>query len=279
MILELDLGSMPDDRTDPHDLPSADETTISTATKGTPDVRRSQSRARSQSDGARQSEIGCLDVQGVDKSFAGRAVVKGASLYIERGEAVALLGPSGAGKTTIFYMITGLIPADRGRIELEGHDITRLPMYRRARLGIGYLPQEASVFCGLDVEQNIRAVLDVVESDHRRRDHDLEALLEELDIAHLRKRPSNALSADERRRVEVARALAARPAYLLLDEPFANVEPMAIDDIQALVRHLTQRGIGVLIADPMNQSPRQTLDVSDRAYVICSGDILGTLMT
>jgi len=209
MLIEFDRGSMPDDRTDPHDLPSDNQTAIGAVTKGTPDVRRSRSSARSQSGGARQSGIGCLDVQGVDKSFEGRAVVKGANLYVERGEAVALLGPSGAGKTTIFYMITGLIPSDRGRIELESHDISRLPMYRRARLGIGYVPQEVSVFCGLDVEQNIRAVLDVVEPDCRRRERDLEVLLEELDIARLRKRPSNALSADERRRVEVARALAA----------------------------------------------------------------------
>jgi lipopolysaccharide export system ATP-binding protein len=278
MVLEFHRGSMPDDRTDPHDLPSANQTAISGATKGIRDLRRSPPRARSQSDGARKSGIGCLDVQGVDKTFASRAVVKGASLYVERGEAVALLGPNGAGKTTIFYMITGLIPADCGRIELEGHDITHLPMYRRARLGIGYLPQEVSIFCSLDVEQNIRAVLNMVESDRRRREHDLEVLLEELDIARLRKRPSNALSADERRRVEVARAMAARPAYLLLDEPFAAVEPTAIDGIQALVRHLTQSGIGVLIADQLNQNPRRTLDVSDRAYVICSGDVLGTLV-
>ena len=278
MSIEFDRGSLPDDWTDPHGLPSDSQTAISTVTKGTPDVRRSRSSARSQNDGARQTRIGCLDVQGVDKSFEGRAVVKGANLYVERGEAEALLGPNGPGKTTILYMITGLIPTDRGRIELEGHDITRLPMYRRARLGIGYLPQEASLFCGLNVEQNIRVVLDVVEPDLRRRERNLEALLEELDIARLRKKPSSALSADERRRVEVARAPAARPAYLLLDEPFAGVDPMAIDGIQALVRHLTRNGIGVLITDQLNQNPRRTLDVSDRAYVICSGDVLGTLV-
>jgi lipopolysaccharide export system ATP-binding protein len=152
-------------------------------------------------------------------------------------------------------------------------------MYQRARLGIGYVPQEVSVFRGLDVEQHIGKVLDVVEPDPRRREHDLAVLLEEFNIAGLRKRLSNALSGCERRRVEIARALAARPAYLLLDEPFADVDPKGIDDIQVLVRQLTDRGIGVLIADQMNQNPRQTLDVSDRAYVICSGDVLGTLMT
>jgi lipopolysaccharide export system ATP-binding protein len=206
-------------------------------------------------------------------------VVKDASVYVERGETVGLLGPNGAGKTTIFHMITGLIPADRGQIALEGQDITRLPMYRRARSGIGYLPQKASIFRGLNVEQSIRVALDVVEPDRARRDQALEALLEEFDIVSLRDKTSEALSVLERRRIEIARAIAARPCYMLLDEPFADLEPTAVDDIQALVRHLTRRGIGILIADQLKQSPRQTLDVSDRAYVICSGDILGTLVT
>jgi lipopolysaccharide export system ATP-binding protein len=212
-----------------------------------------------------------LAVRGVEKSFAGRKVVKGASLYVERGEAVGLLGPNGAGKTTIFYMITGLIPADRGRIDLEGHDITNLPMYQRARLGIGYLPQEASIFRGLNVEQNIRAVLEVVEPNRRIREAELDALLNEFRITKLRKTPSIALSGGERRRVEIARAMATRPSYMLLDEPFAGIDPIAVGDIQELVRHLTDRGIGVLITD---HNVRETLGLTDRAYIIYSGEVL-----
>ena len=192
----------------------------------------------------------------MEKSFGDRKVVKGASLYVRRGEAVGLLGPNGAGKTTIFYMITGLIAADRGRIELDGHDVTTLPMYQRARLGIGYLPQEASIFRGLTVEENIRAVLEVVEPNKRRREHDLNALLEEFNITKLRKSPSIALSGGERRRCEIARALASRPNYMLLDEPFAGIDPIAVGDLQMLVRHLTNRGIGVLITD---HNVRETL--------------------
>jgi lipopolysaccharide export system ATP-binding protein len=214
---------------------------------------------------------GFLAVRGVEKSFAGRKVVKGASLYVERGEAVGLLGPNGAGKTTIFYMITGLISADRGRIELEGHDISSLPMYQRARLGIGYLPQEASIFRGLNVEQNIRAVLEVVEPNRRIREAELDALLNEFKITRLRKTPSIALSGGERRRVEIARAMATRPSYMLLDEPFAGIDPIAVGDIQELVRHLTERGIGVLITD---HNVRETLGLTDRAYIIYSGEVL-----
>ena len=212
-----------------------------------------------------------LAVHGVEKSFARRKVVKGASLYVRRGEAVGLLGPNGAGKTTIFYMVTGLIKADAGRIELDGHDITGLPMYQRARLGIGYLPQEASIFRGLNVEENIRAVLEAVEPDVKVRNAELEALLDEFNIERLRKTPSIALSGGERRRVEIARALATRPAYMLLDEPFAGIDPIAVGDIQTLVRHLTQRGIGVLITD---HNVRETLGLTDRAYIIYSGEVL-----
>jgi lipopolysaccharide export system ATP-binding protein len=214
---------------------------------------------------------GYLAAHAVEKSFANRKVVKGASLYVRRGEAVGLLGPNGAGKTTIFYMITGLIQADRGRIELDGHDVTGLPMYQRARLGIGYLPQEASIFRGLTVEENIRAVLEVVEPDKRRRERDLNALLEEFNIARLRKTPSIALSGGERRRCEIARALASRPNYMLLDEPFAGIDPIAVGDLQVLVRHLTNRGIGVLITD---HNVRETLGLTDRAYIIYSGEVL-----
>jgi lipopolysaccharide export system ATP-binding protein len=217
------------------------------------------------------AEAGYLAAHAVEKSFASRKVVKGASLYVRRGEAVGLLGPNGSGKTTIFYMITGLIKADRGRIELDGHDVTALPMYQRARLGIGYLPQEASIFRGLNVEENIRAVLEVVEPDRRRREHELNALLEEFNIARLRKTPSIALSGGERRRVEIARALASRPNYMLLDEPFAGIDPIAVGDLQALVRHLTDRGIGVLITD---HNVRETLGLTDRAYIIYSGEVL-----
>jgi lipopolysaccharide export system ATP-binding protein len=229
-------------------------------------------RRRSDGNGAAPNERkGFLAVHAVEKSFVGRKVVKSVSLYVRKGEAVGLLGPNGAGKTTVFYMITGLIKADQGRIELDGHDVTQLPMYQRARLGIGYLPQEASIFRGLSVEDNIRAVLEVVEPNARRRDQDLNALLEEFNIARLRKTPAIALSGGERRRVEIARALATRPSYMLLDEPFAGIDPIAVGDIQALVRHLTNRGIGVLITD---HNVRETLGLTDRAYIIYSGEVL-----
>jgi lipopolysaccharide export system ATP-binding protein len=214
---------------------------------------------------------GWLVADGVQKSYKGRRVVQGASLAVGRGESVGLLGPNGAGKTTIFYMITGLVTADAGRIRLDGHDITRLPMYQRARLGIGYLPQEASIFRGLTVEDNIRAVLQVVEPDKRKRERELDALLEEFRISHLRKSPSLALSGGERRRTEIARALAGRPSFMLLDEPFAGIDPIAVGDIQVLVRHLTARGIGVLITD---HNVRETLGLIDRAYIIHSGRVL-----
>src|ERR1700736_2865564 len=199
---------------------------------------------------------GYLAVHSVEKSFGSRQVVRGVSIYVRRGEAVGLLGPNRAGKTTGFYMITGLIKADRGAIELDGHDVTKLPMYQRARLGIGYLPQEASIFRGLTVEQNIRAVLEVVEPNRKKREAELNALLDEFNIGRLRKTPSIALSGGERRRVEIARALATRPNYMLLDEPFAGIDPIAVGDIQDLVRHLTNRGIGVLITD---HNVRETL--------------------
>src|SRR5262249_41536418 len=214
---------------------------------------------------------GYLAVHSVEKSFGSRQVVRGVSIYVRRGEAVGLLGPNGAGKTTVFYMITGLIKADRGAIELDGHDVTQLPMYQRARLGIGYLPQEASIFRGLTVEQNIRAVLEVVEPSKKKREQELDSLLNEFNITRLRKTPSIALSGGERRRVEIARALATRPNYMLLDEPFAGIDPIAVGDIQDLVRHLTNRGIGVLITD---HNVRETLGLTDRAYIVYAGEIL-----
>src|SRR5580658_2779168 len=212
-----------------------------------------------------------LAVYNLGKRYGARAVVQDVSLYVRRGEAVGLLGPNGAGKTTVFYMITGLVKPDKGIIALDGQDVTALPMYQRARLGVGYLPQEASIFRGLNVEDNIRAVLEVTERDKRRREQQLEQLLEEFDIARLRKAPSIALSGGERRRCEIARALAGKPSFMLLDEPFAGIDPIAVGDIQDLVRHLKGRGIGVLITD---HNVRETLGLIDRAYIIHSGQVL-----
>ncbi len=214
---------------------------------------------------------GILAVKGLQKSYRGRTVVQDAGLNVRAGEAVGLLGPNGAGKTTIFYMITGLVQADRGVISLDGHDVTGLPMYRRARLGIGYLPQEASIFRGLSVEDNIRAVLEIVEPSRKERERKLDALLDEFNITRLRKAPSIALSGGERRRCEIARALAGEPTFMLLDEPFAGIDPIAVGDIQNLVRHLTRRGLGVLITD---HNVRETLGLIDRAYIIHSGRVL-----
>lgn len=214
---------------------------------------------------------GTLIAKGLTKAYKGRTVVNGVSLGVRAGEAVGLLGPNGAGKTTCFYMVTGLVPVDKGTIEIDGFDVSSMPMYRRARLGVGYLPQEASIFRGLSVENNIRAVLEVVEKSRKERERNLDALLDEFHIAHLRKSPAIALSGGERRRLEIARALASRPNYMLLDEPFAGVDPIAVSDIQQLVRHLTKRGIGVLITD---HNVRETLGLIDRAYIIHAGEIL-----
>lgn len=212
-----------------------------------------------------------LVLSGLQKAFGALKVTDGVSLSVAPGELHALIGPNGAGKTTVFYMITGLVEADKGHIELDGHDITALPMYRRARLGIGYLPQEASIFRGLNVEDNIRAVLEVTEKDKAKRERDLDELLEEFTITRLRKSPAIALSGGERRRLEIARALATRPSFMLLDEPFAGIDPIAVGDIQNLVRHLKERGIGVLITD---HNVRETLGLIDRAYIIHSGQVL-----
>ena len=214
---------------------------------------------------------GTLIAAGLTKSYRGRKVVADVGLSVRRGEAVGLLGPNGAGKTTCFYMITGLIAVDEGRIALDGEDITRVPMYRRSRLGIGYLPQEASIFRGLSVQDNIRAVLEVVEPDKAVRERELDALLTEFHIDHLRKQAATSLSGGERRRCEIARALASKPTFMLLDEPFAGVDPIAVADIQGLVRHLTRRGIGVLITD---HNVRETLGLIDRAYIMHAGAVL-----
>ena len=212
-----------------------------------------------------------VQVQNLGKSYGKRAVVKNVSLSLKRGEVVGLLGPNGAGKTTCFYMITGLVSADHGRIMLDGEDITGLPMYQRARLGIGYLPQEASIFRGLTVGENIAAVAEIVEPDRQRRETLINELLEELHIDHLRHSPAMALSGGERRRVEIARALAAQPSFMLLDEPFAGIDPLAIADIRDLVDYLKQRGIGILITD---HNVRETLEITDRATIIHDGEVL-----
>jgi len=226
---------------------------------------------RHSADGAGESDQQGLVVDGLMKSYKRRPVVRGVSLSVKRGEAVGLLGPNGAGKTTVFYMITGLIAADSGRIGLDGADITHLPMYQRARLGIGYLPQESSIFRGLTVEENIRAVLELVEPKKARRESLLRELLDEFHISHLRHSPAVSLSGGERRRVEIARALAANPQFMLLDEPFAGIDPIAIGDIRKLVRQLTARGIGVLITD---HNVRETLELIDKALIIHEGQVL-----
>nr|WP_319641107.1 LPS export ABC transporter ATP-binding protein [Rhizobium acaciae] len=214
---------------------------------------------------------GTLIARGLTKTYATRRVVNGVSLVVRRGEAVGLLGPNGAGKTTCFYMITGLVPVDEGTIEIDGNDVTTMPMYRRSRLGVGYLPQEASIFRGLTVEENIRAVLEVHVKDKAEREQKLNELLEEFHIQKLRKSAAVALSGGERRRLEIARALATDPTFMLLDEPFAGVDPISVADIQNLVHHLTARGIGVLITD---HNVRETLGLIDRAYIIHAGEVL-----
>jgi lipopolysaccharide export system ATP-binding protein len=212
-----------------------------------------------------------LQGQGLGKSFRRRPVLRGVNVSVQRGEVVGLLGPNGAGKTTCFYIITGLIAADTGVVSLDGQDITDLPMYRRARRGIGYLPQEASIFRGLTVEQNIRAILEVVESESDAREATLDSLLAEFSITHLRRAPAMALSGGERRRCEIARALATQPHFILLDEPLAGIDPIAVGDIRDLIGHLKDRGIGVLITD---HNVRETLEIVDRAYILHAGQVL-----
>jgi lipopolysaccharide export system ATP-binding protein len=236
-----------------------------------PNLRAPSGFRDAETPGVLESREGSLAVYNLGKRYGARAVVQDVSLYVRRGEAVGLLGPNGAGKTTVFYMITGLVKPDKGVIELDGNPVTKLPMYQRARLGIGYLPQEASIFRGLNVEDNIRAVLEVNEPDRKARESTLDSLLEEFNIARLRKAPSIALSGGERRRCEIARALAGKPSFILLDEPFAGIDPIAVGDIQDLVRHLKGRGIGVLITD---HNVRETLGLIDRAYIIHSGHVL-----
>lgn len=232
---------------------------------------RTARKAQGQGRPAMQQPAEGLTAIMLAKSYRNRPVVRDVSVSVRRGEAVGLLGPNGAGKTTVFYMITGLIAADKGSIRLDGEDITHLPMYQRARLGIGYLPQESSIFRGLTVEQNLRAVLELHEKDKKARERQLRELYDEFSIAHLRHSPAVALSGGERRRVEIARALAAKPQFMLLDEPFAGIDPIAIGDIRVLVRQLTSRGIGVLITD---HNVRETLELIDRALIIHEGHVL-----
>jgi len=212
-----------------------------------------------------------LRVVNLRKSYRKRPVIRDVSMTLHRGEVVALLGPNGSGKTTCFYSIAGLVSAEGGIVMIDGRDVTGMPMYRRARMGIGYLPQEVSIFRGLNVEDNILAILEISEKDHTRRRERLEELLSEFSITHLRQAPALALSGGERRRVEIARCLAANPKYLLLDEPFAGVDPIAVGDIRTLVADLKTRGIGVLITD---HNVRETLGIVDRAYILHDGRVL-----
>jgi len=218
-----------------------------------------------------EPQAAVLRAEGLKKSYRKRSVVSDVSLTVESGEVVGLLGPNGAGKTTCFYMILGLVPIDSGKVMLDGEDLTHLPIFRRSRLGLSYLPQEASIFRKLTVAQNIQAVLEVQGVEEEELDARLEALLDDLHIGHLRASPATALSGGERRRVEIARALATRPRFILLDEPFAGVDPIAVLDIQQIIRFLKERGIGVLITD---HNVRETLGICDHAYIINQGSVL-----
>ncbi|MEM7493951.1 MAG: LPS export ABC transporter ATP-binding protein [Pseudomonadota bacterium] len=217
-----------------------------------------------------QTETGLI-ASGLAKTFGKRQVVHNVSLSLQRGEVVGLLGPNGAGKTTCFYMIMGLIGADGGQVRIDGADVTVLPMYQRARLGLGYLPQEASIFRGMSVYDNVMAVVELVERDKKARKEQVEGLLEELNISHLAKQAATSLSGGERRRVEIARALASKPSFMLLDEPFTGIDPLAVSDISDLVGYLKQRGLGVLITD---HQVRETLQIVDRASIIFEGNVL-----
>lgn len=212
-----------------------------------------------------------LEIFNIGKKYKKRTVLKNVSLHVKKGEAVGLLGPNGAGKTTCFYCVTGLITPDYGDVYVGGKDITDMPMYKRARMGIGYLPQEASIFRTLSVEDNIKAILQIVIDDENERENLLEELLSEFSIAHLRKSPALALSGGERRRLEIARALASKPNFILLDEPLAGIDPIAVGEIRTLVSQLKNRGLGVLITD---HNVRETLDIIDRAYILHGGTVL-----
>lgn len=215
--------------------------------------------------------IKTLSAKNLNKKYGKKTVIRDISFEIKQGEVVGLLGPNGAGKTTCFYMVVGLVAASQGNIFLDNLDITKMPMYQRARLGIGYLPQEASIFRGMNVEDNIYSILEIVESEKSKREEKLEELLKEFSITHIRKSHALSLSGGERRRVEIARALAANPSFILLDEPFAGVDPIAVNDIRTMVSHLTAKNIGILITD---HNVRETLSIVDRAYIVYDGIIL-----
>ena len=218
-----------------------------------------------------KNDVDVLEVFNIGKKYKKRTVLKNVSLHVKKGEAVGLLGPNGAGKTTCFYCVTGLITPDYGDVYINGQDITAMPMYKRAKMGIGYLPQESSIFRTLSVEDNIKAILEIVEDDEASRENRLEELLNEFSIAHLRKSPALSLSGGERRRLEIARALACKPSFILLDEPLAGIDPIAVNEIRTLVSQLKNRGLGVLITD---HNVRETLDIIDRAYILHSGTVL-----
>ncbi|MBQ9035136.1 MAG: LPS export ABC transporter ATP-binding protein [Alphaproteobacteria bacterium] len=212
-----------------------------------------------------------LEIFNIGKKYKKRTVLKNVSLHVRKGEAVGLLGPNGAGKTTCFYCVTGLITPDYGDVYINGLDITDMPMYKRAKMGIGYLPQESSIFRSLSVEDNIKGILQIVEENESQRENTLEELLNEFSIAHLRHQPALALSGGERRRLEIARALACKPSFILLDEPLAGIDPIAVSEIRTLVSQLKNRGLGVLITD---HNVRETLDIIDRAYILHAGTVL-----
>ncbi len=219
----------------------------------------------------KNSDTDVLEIFNIGKKYKKRTVLKNVSLHVKKGEAVGLLGPNGAGKTTCFYCVTGLITPDYGDVYINGQDITDMPMYKRAKMGIGYLPQESSIFRSLSVEDNIKGILQIVVEDESQRENMLEELLNEFSIAHLRKSPALALSGGERRRLEIARALACNPSFILLDEPLAGIDPIAVGEIRTLVSQLKNRGLGVLITD---HNVRETLDIIDRAYILHSGSVL-----
>jgi lipopolysaccharide export system ATP-binding protein len=274
MVLELETETSFRAWTDSDELTPTDLAACSDPVRGRSNKDTAQYGER---EGA-EPKLGRLDVQRIEKSLAGRAILTNVSLYVQRGEVVTLFGPIGAGRSTLFDIVTGLVPADAGQIELDGQGISRLPMYLRARLGLAYVPQELPIYgSGLNSAQNFEFAARRPGDDNERLATGTEAILEKSDLGHLRKKISDQLSGDERRWVEIARAIATRPGYLLLDEPFMNVEPAKLDALLTLIQLASQQGIGVLVAHQLNQHARRIRDVSDRAYLISAGQILGTL--
>jgi lipopolysaccharide export system ATP-binding protein len=274
MVLELETETSFRAWTDSDELTSTDLAACSDPVRGRPNNDTTQCGER---EGA-EPKLGRLDVQGIEKSLAGRAILTNVNLYVQRGEVVTLFGPSGAGRSTLFHIATGLVPPDAGRIELDGQEISRLPMYRRARLGLAYVPQELPIYgSGLNSAHNVEFAAQRSGADNEGLATGTDTILEKSDLGYLRKRIWDQLSGDERRWVAIARVIATRPGYLLLDEPFMKVEPAKLDALLTLIQLASQRGIGVLVAHQLNQHARRIRDVSDRAYLICAGQILGTL--